>query len=141
MDSKDTMELKYLASYILILIALYFSYRKKLGLEKKILINSIRALLQLLILGYLLVYIFRIHNPLGLSGILLFMILFATVTAQRRVHLKPKGFVTAFFSIALATVIVIATLMLLQFITFKPHEIIPVGGMVLGNALNAYTPR
>ncbi len=133
------MEYKFLASYILILIALYFSYREKLGLEKTILINSIRALLQLAALGYLLFFIFKLKNPLALTIILVFMVIFAAWTGQRRVKLADKGFLTAFQVIFLASFIVISSLLLMGIITFEPNQIIPVGGMVIGNSLNVYT--
>ena len=133
------MEFKFLASYLLILIALFYSYKEKLGLEKEILLNSIRAFIQLLILGYLLVFIFKLKNPIHLLGILVFMILFASYTAQKRVKLKEKGFRTAFLSIFCASFIVLFSLVGMKIITFKPNEIIPVGGMIIGNSLNIYT--
>ncbi|WP_297457309.1 iron export ABC transporter permease subunit FetB [Persephonella sp.] len=133
------MEYKFLASYILILIALYFSYREKLGLEKTILINSIRALLQLAALGYLLFFIFKLKNPVALVLILVFMVVFAAWTGQRRVKLADKGFLTAFQVIFLSSFIVISSLLLMGIITFEPNQIIPVGGMVIGNSLNVYT--
>ncbi len=132
------MEYKFLISYILILIALYYSYREKLGIEKQIVINSIRAFIQLLILGYLLVYIFKIKNPVYLSLILILMICFAAYTGQNRVKIKEKGFITAFICIFSASSLVIGSLILVGVISFKPNEIIPVGGMVIGNSLNIY---
>ncbi len=132
------MEYKFLISYILILIALYYSYREKLGIEKQIVINSIRAFVQLLILGYLLVYIFKIKNPVYLSLVLIFMICFAAYTGQNRVNIKEKGFITAFICTFSASFLVIGLLILVGVISFKPNEIIPVGGMVIGNSLNIY---
>ncbi|RMA97115.1 ABC transporter permease [Hydrogenothermus marinus] len=133
------MEYKFLVSYVLILIALYYSYREKLGIEKTILINSLRAFIQLLILGYALVYIFKLKHPIELIFILFLMILFASYTAQNRVNLKEKGFLVAFLSIFFSSSLVIASLLVLQIISFKPNELIPVGGMVIGNSLNVYS--
>ena len=90
------MEYKFLVSYILVLIALFYSYKEQLGIERELLWNSIRALIQLLILGYILVYVFKLKNPLYLFLVLFIMILFASSTAQRRVSLKENGFLTAF---------------------------------------------
>ncbi|NPA53649.1 MAG: iron export ABC transporter permease subunit FetB [Aquificae bacterium] len=133
------MEYKFLASYILVLIALVYSYKEKLGIEKELLWNSIRAFVQLLVLGYILVYVFKLKNPFELLFILILMILFASYTAQKRVQLKEKGFLTAFASIFLASFIVLFSLIAIGVISFKPNEIIPVGGMVIGNSLNIYT--
>ena len=133
------MEYKFLLSYILILIALYYSYRERLGIERSLLINSLRALIQLLLLGYLLVFVFRLKNPFELFGILFVMVLFASYTAQKRVNLKEKGYITAFLSIFLASSIVIFTLLMFGIISFQPNQIIPVGGMIIGNSLNVYS--
>ncbi len=133
------MEFKFLASYLLIIIALLYSYREKLGIEKEIFLSSIRALIQLLILGYILVYIFKLKNPFELLAVLVFMVIFATFTAQRRVKLRKKGYLTAFLSIFISSFVVLFSLLILQIITFKPNEIIPIGGMIIGNSLNIYT--
>jgi putative ABC transport system permease protein len=132
------VEYKFLFSYVLILIALYYSYKEKLGIEKQILINSIRAFIQLLILGYLLVYIFKIKNPFFISLILVLMVLFAAYTAQGRIKIKNNGILTSFICIFLSSLLVIVSLILIGVISFKPNEIIPVGGMVIGNSLNIY---
>ncbi len=133
------MEFKFLASYLLIIIALIYSYKEKLGIEKDIFVNSIRAFIQLLVLGYILVYLFKLKNPFELLGVLFFMVLFATFTAQKRIKIKHKGYITAFLSIFISSFIVLFSLILLKIITFKPNEIIPVGGMIIGNSLNIYT--
>ncbi|WP_457627930.1 ABC transporter permease [Persephonella sp.] len=133
------MEYKFLLSYVLILIALFYSYRQNLGIEKTLFINSIRAFVQLFLLGYLLVFIFKLESPLYMVMILFFMVLFASYTGQKRVKLSHRGYTVAFLSIFLASFIVIASLLVAGIITFKPNQIIPVGGMVIGNALNVYT--
>ncbi len=133
------MEFKFLASYVLVLFALVYSYREKLGIEKTLLISSIRAFIQLLILGYILVFIFRLKSIWELSLVLLFMVIFATYTAEKRVSLEFRGFTVAFLSILVASSTVIASLMSIGIITTKPNEIIPIGGMVIGNSLNVYT--
>ncbi len=133
------MEFKFLLSYILILIALYYSFKEKLGVEKDLVYSSIRAFIQLLILGYLLHYIFKIENPIGLILILCFMVLFAGWTAQKRVNLVEKGYIKATISIGLSSFLVLFSLIAINVITFKPNEIIPVGGMIIGNSLNVYT--
>ena len=133
------MEFKFLASYILVLIALFYSYKEKLGVEKELLWNSLRAFLQLFVLGYVLFYVFKLKNPLELSLILVFMVVFASYTGQKRVKLKEKGYIVAFLSIFSASFLVIASLILIGVISFKPNEIIPVGGMVIGNSLNVYS--
>lgn len=133
-----SIEYKFLLSYILIFISVYISYKEKIGLEKEILINSIRAFFQLLILGYALLYILKLTNPFELLVILFVMILFATYTAVKRVKIY-EGFKIAFLSIFLSSFIIICCLVLVQVLSIKANEIIPIGGMIIGNALNSYT--
>ncbi len=133
------MEYKFLISYVLVLIALWYSYKEKLGIEKEIIINSIRAFLQLLLLGYILVYLFKIKNPVFLVFVLLFMCIFASYTAQNRIKLKYQGYFTSFLAITSASFLVLFSLILFDIIHLKANEIIPVGGMVIGNSLNIYT--
>ncbi|GAB6071962.1 iron export ABC transporter permease subunit FetB [Venenivibrio stagnispumantis] len=133
------MELKFLASYFLVLLAIFYSYKEKLGIEKLIIINSIRAFIQLLILGYSLHFIFKLQNPVFLFLILLVMCLFATYTAQRRINLEYKGYEIAFLTITLSSFLVLFLLIGLNIIDIKPNQVIPIGGMIIGNALNTYT--
>ena len=67
------------------------------------------------------------------------MTIFAAWTGQRRVKLADKGYMIAFLSIFCASFIVLFSLTGLGLLTFKPNEIIPVGGMIIGNSLNVYT--
>jgi putative ABC transport system permease protein len=133
------MELKFLLSYVLILIALYYSYKEKLGVERQLIYSSIRAFVQLLALGYILHYIFKIENSVGLFLILFVMVLFASWTAQRRVNLIKNGYLKAFVSIGLSSFLVLISLVAISVISLKANELIPVGGMIIGNSLNVYT--
>ena len=96
-------------------------------------------MIQLILLGYALRYILKIQNPLFLFGILLIMITFGAYTAQTRAKLTHHGFRTAFLSIFLGSSTVIFTLIVMKVLTLKPNELIPISGMIIGQALNVYT--
>ncbi|RUM56077.1 MAG: iron export ABC transporter permease subunit FetB [Nautilia sp.] len=130
------MNYSFLVSFILVLIPLIYSYQTKLGIEKQLLINSVRAFLQLLALGYFLVFIFKINNLFLLSLVLFFMILYSSYIAKNRVH---TNFVIPFLTIFLSTFIVLGIMLLTKIISTKPNEFIPIGGMIIGNALNTFT--
>lgn len=132
------MELNFLLTYILVLIALFYSKIENLNLEKEILIASFRAFIQLLILGYSLIYIFQLENILYLILVLIFMLIFASFTANKRLKLK-YGFFIALLTLSLSTTIIISTLLLLNIISFRANEFIPIAGMIIGNALNTYS--
>ncbi len=133
------MEYRFLFSYILVLLAIVYTYKENLGLYRRILLNTVRAFLQLLLLGYILLYIFKIENPLGLLLILCFMCVFAAWTAERRILLGRRGYLIAFFSVFLSSSIVLASMALVRVVSLSANELIPLGGMIIGNSLNVYT--
>ena len=49
-------------TFVLVLLALYLSYKDKIGLEKDIMIGSVRAVLQLTVIGFILTYVFDLNN-------------------------------------------------------------------------------
>jgi len=126
----------FLISFILVLIPLIYAYKANLGIEKQLIINSIRAFLQLLALGYFLIYIFKIQNLFILSSVLFLMILYSSYIAKKRVN---TNFIIPFLTIFLATSIILSIVVLTGLISTKPNEFIPIGGMIIGNALNTFT--
>ncbi len=133
------MQYSFLASYALIIFALWYSRKEHFGLEKQILTNSILAMLQLGLLGYALVYLFKISHPSLLFFVLLGMVLFGAYTAKKRSPLGDHSFRIAFYTLGASSGIVFASMMAFGVIHMVPHEMIPVGGMIIGNALNVYT--
>lgn len=132
------MELNFLLTYLLVLVALFFSSRMGLGLERRILIGSARAFLQLMLMGFVLVWLFGQDNLLISGSAILFMIFFAAYTANRHSELE-KGFFVALPVIFLGVVIVLGSLLLFDIINSHTKELLPIAGMIIGNALNVYT--
>ena len=123
-------------SFVLVLIPLLISYKLNIGIEKELFFNSLRALAQLTILGFVLGILFKIQNPLYYIPIVIFMLLYSAYIAQKRTNFS---FLSAFLSIGLATFIILVILVSLKIISLKPYEFIPIAGMITGNSLNTYT--
>ena len=123
-------------SFVLVLIPSAITYRLRIGIEKELLKNSIRALLQLTALGFVLGFLFKITNPLYYVPVVLFMLLYSSYIAKKRTDYSFKA---AFYSLTLSTVIILFILLFFKIISFKPNEFIPIAGMIIGNALNTYT--
>ncbi|MDP4179034.1 MAG: iron export ABC transporter permease subunit FetB [Bacillota bacterium] len=126
-----------LISSLLVVIALLFSYFQKLKLEKEIIISMIRAIIQLVIVGYLLNYIFGMKNPIFTTLLLLFMTFNAAYNAAKRGKNMKNGLLISFVSIAAGAFITLAILVLSKAIIYEPNQIIPVGGMIISNAMVA----
>ncbi len=90
MERTDIGLLGMAASSILIAVAIGISLWRQLGLERSVLWAALRALVQLIIVGYALQLIVDPDDPLVLSFVwLLFMLGFAAYTTQQRASEVP----------------------------------------------------
>lgn len=126
----------------LILLAMALSYRQKLGLGMDLLVGALRAAVQLIAIGFVLVLLFASEEPWLTSLALFAMMSVASWTAARRVRhgpgwkvLTPRAFVAIGVAFAVALIPV-----LLWVIPVRPllsaRYAIPIGGMVLATGMN-----
>ncbi len=119
------------------------SFWLRLGLEKKILIAAFRAVIQLILLGYVLVPVFRLKSPWLVGAIGVIMVLVAAREAIRRSERAYKGawgdmFVTLLIAASITSWFGTAILVGVD-PWWTPRYFIPLLGMLLGNALNGIT--
>lgn len=126
-----------LISSSLVLVSLLFSYFQKLKLEKEIIISVIRAIVQLVIVGYLLNYIFGLKSPTFTTLLLLFMSFNAAYNAAKRGKGIKNGLPISFISIAVGTIATLSILVFSGAIKYEPYQIIPISGMIISNAMVA----
>ena len=123
-------------SYVLVVVPLALLHFLRIDIGKEIAINSIRALLQLVALGFVLGFLFEIENHYYYILVVIFMLSYSAHIANKR---TPFSFKFAFLSLGLATLIILSILLIFGIISLKPNEFIPITGMIIGNALNSYT--
>ncbi|SFG17091.1 ABC transporter permease [Sporolactobacillus nakayamae] len=121
----------------LVLVTLFFSYWQKLKLEKETLISVIRAVIQLIAVGYVLNYVFGVKNPLFTTFLLLFMTFNAAYNAAKRGRTIRHGLAISFFSILIGALVTLTVLLLSKTIRYEPYQMIPIGGMIISNAMVA----
>ena len=126
-----------LFSSSLVLVALLFSNFQKLKLEREIIISVIRAVVQLVLVGYLLNYIFGFKNPIFTTLLLLFMTFNAAYNAAKRGKAIKNGLLISFISISVGAIITLSILVFSGAIKYEPYQIIPVSGMIISNAMVA----
>jgi putative ABC transport system permease protein len=111
----------------------------RLGLEKKLAIAGTRTVVQLLILGYVLVPVFRAGEPLLVVGLSLLMVTVAAFEAVSRSKRHYKGArVRALLAMTVSGVgtAVFATAVLVDVHPWwTPQYLVPLLGMILGNSL------
>ncbi|MCD8844394.1 ABC transporter permease [Staphylococcus gallinarum] len=123
---------------LLLLFPIIVSYKEKLHIIKDLLVSTIRAVIQLVILGYLLHFIFNINQKWVLIIFVLIIIVNAAWNTIGRAsvvmhHVFLISLISIFIGVALPLVGVILT----GAIEFKPNEVIPVSGMLASNSLIA----
>lgn len=131
----DTISL--IIASILILIPIFISYKEHLGLEKEIIVSILRAIVQLLVVGYILDLIFGLKNPICTIILILIMMINAAINTRKRGQGIKNVVSISFVSMAVGTIITMTILVLSGAIKFVPNEIIPVAGMVISNSMVA----
>lgn len=131
--------LRVLLSAIFIVIAAAVSRWQRAGLERDLAVATIRSFVQLILIGYALELIFNQNNPLFTIGILAVMITIASITSGARVKQLPGATWIAAAAISVAALLTVGLLVTLGVFRFTPHDIIPIGGMIVGNSMNVAT--
>ncbi|MGL5751310.1 MAG: ABC transporter permease [Paraclostridium sp.] len=121
----------------LMIIPIVISSREKLGLEKEIITSVIRAVIQLVIVGYILDLVFGINNPIIIIILIIIMCLNASLNIMKRGKQIKNVFMISLVSILTGSSITITVLVLSGVISFTPDEIIPISGMIISNAMVA----
>jgi len=121
----------------LVLVAMLFSASQKLRLERDILWSVIRAVVQLILVGYVLEAVFGMDNPLFTTLLVLFMAVNAAVNTRKRGIGIHQVFLVSFVSIVTGTALTLIILVVSGAIRYVPNQIIPVSGMVVNNAMVA----
>ncbi|WP_067840048.1 ABC transporter permease [Amphibacillus sediminis] len=120
---------------LFVLIPLVLVYLLKLQIEKDIIIATIRSIIQLLLVGYLLQYVFSVNN-LIMTILMVGLIIGAATQNARKKGVAIKG-ITWKLILTFITIEVITQGILigLAIIPATPQYVIPISGMVVGNAM------
>jgi len=102
---------------------------------------TLRMLVQLLLIGYVLVYLFEADNPAIIIGVLSFMLIVASWIAIRPVRNKqPHAYLYALAAISvggLLTLAVVSQAVLSIQPWFSPRYLVPLAGMIFAGSMNA----
>jgi putative ABC transport system permease protein len=125
------------ASLLLVAVAAVVTYRQRLGLTRELITAAVRAGIQLVAVGALLLVIFA-HTglPGGLAWVAV-MIGIAGQVAGRRGRGLPRATRSATVGVAAGTVITLAALLALGVISTDPRAVVPIGGMIVSAAMLA----
>lgn len=122
---------------VLIVMAVIVSYQQRLRLELEILHSALRAVVQLVVVGYVLHFIFGADHPLFTGGVLLVMLISAAINGGKRGSGIKHASWIAGASIGIGAVLTLGVLLSANVLSFTPYQMIPVGGMVMSGAMVA----
>lgn len=125
----------------LMAIAVGLSAWQRLGLEWSLVIATVRTVVQLLAVGYILEIVFALNQPGAVLAIIGVMAGIAAIVARNRISQKvPRLLPVVGASILVSTALTLAyvNLLVLQPTPwFNPQYLVPLAGILLGNAMNA----
>lgn len=131
-------------SYVFMLIVLFILKKRGIKREKELIISSLRMSLQLFVTGNILVYILKNPSVFVTMIIIVLMEVFTVFTIFR----KFNGKLTKRLKIIVAFSIIGGTLFSIFYFLlivvqikpwYNPQYFIPIGGMLIGNAMTAVT--
>jgi putative ABC transport system permease protein len=137
----DISLVQLLFGLVFILAAGMTSVLHSLRLERDLLVGTVRTFVQLFIMGFILKFIFNLSSGWLVTGVFAFMILFAAREIRARVREQQVSF---FFPLLISMAVsyfLVAYLVTAVLVGVKPwwqpQYFIPLGGMIIGNSMNA----
>jgi len=126
------------ASLLLVAVAVGLSWWRGYGLERPILWASLRAIVQLLLVGLALTVIIDPDAPLWLSWAwVVFMVGFASVVVTRRAPEVPGLLPIALAATGAAAAVSLGVIFGFGIFPVEGRAIVPLAGMMIGNSMTA----
>ncbi|HHC9241278.1 TPA: iron export ABC transporter permease subunit FetB [Staphylococcus aureus] len=123
---------------LLLVIPIIISYKEGLHIIKDLIVATVRAVVQLIILGFLLHYIFKINDKWLLVLCVFVIIVNASWnTISRSSPVMHHVFLISFVAIFVGTALPLAGTIATGAIQFTANEVIHIGGMLANNGLIA----
>jgi UDP-glucose/iron transport system permease protein len=125
------------AALVLVAVALAASLWERADLEGDIAIAVVRSFVQLTAVGYVIKFLFDQDSILLVLAVVAVMIVLAAFTARHRARKVPNAFWPLLFALAVAAGTTLGVVTALGIFDPKPQYLVPVAGIVIGNAMTA----
>jgi putative ABC transport system permease protein len=125
------------ASLVLVAIAIAISRWRQAELERDIAVATLRSIVQLTLVGYAIKLIFEADSFWLVLALLAVMVLFGALTARGRARSVPGAFWPLLIALTVAAAGTLGLVVALGVFDATPRYMVPVGGMVIGNAMTA----
>ncbi|MEL7647498.1 MAG: iron export ABC transporter permease subunit FetB [Sedimentibacter sp.] len=128
------------AAYVFVVILLIIVRKRGISREKEILTASVRMTLQLILTGYVLVYIFGNPSPVYTIAVMAAMETFAVYTIFKRSKKPLSSRLKKVIALSMGTGTIATIFYFLLVVVnirpwYDPQYFIPLGGMLIGNSM------
>ena len=122
---------------VLVAIAAFASFWRRAEFEGDIGIAVVRSFIQLTAVGYVIQAIFDSDSLALVVLLLAFMVVFGAITARGRAKGVPGALPALLLALGTAAALTLGLVLALGIFDPKARYLVPVGGMVIGNAMTA----
>jgi putative ABC transport system permease protein len=126
-----------MATLALVALAAAVSLWRRAELESDLGIAVLRSFLQLTALGYVIQAIFDSDSLWLVAALLAVMVVFGSITARGRARAVPQALGPIVLALSVAGAVTLGLILALGVFDATPRYLVPVGGMVIGNAMTA----
>jgi putative ABC transport system permease protein len=134
----DVSPLGLATSLLLVAVAVIVSLGQQLRLEKRLVWATVRAFVQLIVMGFVLAWLLEPSRSLAYSWLWVAgMVVFAAWTVRLRAPEVPGLFSIALTALLIAAGATLGTIFGLGIFPNEARAIVPLAGMMIGNSLSA----
>ena len=132
----DTL-IKLMAAWLLLAGAALWARQAKLGLSRRMLISSLRGLVQLLVLAFVLHWIFEVESHLAQMAIISLFCILAGHTSAGHMDNSRTAWLACSLALMCACLVTLPWLGFSSTIAADTRTLIPLGSMIAANGMNA----
>ena len=133
----DVTLLDVAGALVLVAIAVGVSLWQRAELEREIGVSVLRSFVQLTAIGFVIVAVFEADALALVAALIAVMAVFGALTGRRRAPRVPGAFGILLAALALAGALTLGLVVALGVFEPEARYLVPVGGMVIGNAMTA----
>jgi putative ABC transport system permease protein len=126
-----------IVSLFFVAVAILAARWEKTGEERSIAFAAVRAVAQLLAIGYIIEAVFGFENLAATAAFIGVMLPFATHIAAKRGAAVPGSARVAGAAISIASVGVLVSMVAVAIVPLQAQSMIPIAGMLIGNSMSA----
>ena len=126
-----------LVSLVFVAVAVLAARWERIGEERSIAVAALRAIVQLLAIGYVIEVVFGFEHLAATAGFVAVMLGFATQIAAKRGAGVRGALAVAGVAIAAASLGVLMAMVVLGIVPSRAQYLIPIAGMLIGNSMSA----